>query len=73
MKTFLRADLREQGEYLLTQSEVQKIHNRASVFLQTTKTRKAIHITMITPYGLQLNQYANEIQSQIVLDDLFEH
>lgn len=62
-----------QGEYLLTQSEVQKIHNRMGVFLQTTKTRKAIHITMITPYGLQLNQYANEIQSQIVLDDLFEH
>lgn len=61
-----------QGDYMLDYSEVQKLNNRLSAFLRETKTRKAIHITMITPYGLQQNQYANEIQSQIVLDNLFE-
>lgn len=61
-----------QGEYVLNHSEIQKLNNRLNAFAQSTKTRKAIHITMITPYGLQQNQYANDISVQLTMDHLFE-
>lgn len=30
-----------------------------------------MHITMVTTYGVRHNEYFNDIQSQVTLDDLF--
>ena len=41
------------------------------VFRAVSKTRKAVHLTMVTSVGLVRNAYANQVQSEVTLDDLF--
>ena len=40
-------------------------------FIKGTGTRKAIHLTIVTPYGMVPNSYAGDIQSEVIADDLF--
>lgn len=40
-------------------------------FIRATKNRKAIHLTMITAYGLLRNTYAGEVQCEVTADELF--
>ena len=35
------------------------------------KEKKAIHLTMLTPFGISQNEYSSDVNSEIVLDDLF--
>jgi len=49
----------------------QDLQKKRMAFLEETSTRKAIHITMITTYGLNDKGHRASIQSDIVLDDLF--
>ena len=48
------------------------LRKKAFDFVHVTKTRDAIHLTMVTPYGLVWNEYAGEIQSQITVEDLMK-
>ena len=57
--------------YELTEKDISDLERKKDVFLAETGTRKSIHVTMITANGLVHNAYRNEIQSEIVLDDLF--
>jgi hypothetical protein len=57
--------------YMLTENDVESFERKKEVFLQETKKRKSIHLTMITANGLAHNAYRNEIQAEIILDDLF--
>lgn len=45
---------------------------RISTFRRATGTKKAVHLTMITTYGVQPGGYADDIQSQVTMDDLFQ-
>ena len=45
-------------------------HKRAA-FQEELKTLKALHLTMITPYGVKHNQYWGHIQSEVTINDLF--
>ena len=47
------------------------LHNKRATFLAETGTRKAIHITFISTYGLSDKGYTASIQSEVTLDDLF--
>lgn len=47
------------------------LQNGKARFIEETNTRKAVHITMVTTYGVRHNEYFNDIQSQVTLDDLF--
>ena len=49
----------------------QNLQNKRMVFLAESGTRKAIHITMVTTYGVTDKGYRSSIQSQVTLDDLF--
>lgn len=40
-------------------------------FVRETQTRKAVHTTMITTYGVKKNMYVDDYQSEVMLDDLF--
>ena len=40
-------------------------------FFRETQTHKAVHTTMITPYGVKKNMYVDDYQSEVMLDDLF--
>ena len=55
----------------LTARDDQELQNRRMAFLAETGTRKAIHITMVTSFGLAENGYRASVQSEVTLDDLF--
>lgn len=46
--------------------------NRMDLFKAQTKTRKALHLVMITPYGLKSNLYQGIVQNEITLEDLMK-
>jgi predicted AAA+ superfamily ATPase len=47
------------------------LRNKRGVFEAETKTRKGVHLTMVSPYGLLRNSHSGVIQSQVTMDDLF--
>jgi len=50
----------------------ENLRNKRAAFKRETKTKKAIHLTMITTYGVKHNEYWGNIQSEVVMDDLFD-
>ena len=60
------------SQYELTKSEYDKLQNRINRFRGETKTKKGVILTMITTEDLLPNKYANDIDSQITLNDLFD-
>ena len=61
------------GEFTITKEINDNLRKKRSVFIEETKTRKTIHTTMVTTYGVVHNAYWNNIQSEVLLDDLFEY
>lgn len=59
--------------YELTRDYDLHLLERREEFRRQTRTRKALHLTMITTYGLKHNAYRNDIQSEVTMDDLFVH
>ena len=47
------------------------LSRKAATFAGVTKTRKALHQTIVTANGLMRNGYSGRIQSEVTLDDLF--
>ena len=60
-----------QAEYELTEKYDRELRSKVEVFRTRTKTRKGVSLVMITSYGLKRNAWANGIQSQVTMDDLF--
>lgn len=61
-----------QSEYSIDKAYDLVLRNKKAAFLAETKTRKAVHTTMITTYGLKRNMYQAGIPFEVRLDDLFE-
>jgi hypothetical protein len=57
--------------HLIDKRESEDLQRRIQVFADETKTRKALHLTMVTPYGLASGSYSGAVQSQVTMDDLF--
>ena len=60
------------GAYDLTPAECEKLLHRRDVFIAVTGTRKSVHLTMVTSFGVKPNAYAGSIQSFVTLDDLYQ-
>lgn len=45
---------------------------KLAVFSSVTHTRKAVHLTMATPFGILRNAHSGRVQSEITLNDLFK-
>jgi len=58
-------------EYTITKDYAQKLIDRMELFRRVTKTKKALHLTMITSLGLKHNNNSECVQSEITLNDLF--
>ena len=56
----------------LTAKDDQDLQNKRMAFYAETGTRKAVHITMVTTYGVTEKGYRASVQSQVVLDDLYK-
>ena len=60
-----------QSEFEITKQYDARLRERAEIFRAATKTRKALHQTFVTTYGLKKNMYSGNVQSEVMLDDLF--
>ena len=59
--------------HMITKAEATELERKKSVFISETGTKSAVHITMVTTWGLEKKGYSSIAQSEIVLDDLFKH
>jgi hypothetical protein len=59
------------AEYAISVSEEKQLRNRIAVFERETRTKKALHLTMITTYGIVQNSHAGIVSSEVTLDKLF--
>jgi AAA+ ATPase superfamily predicted ATPase len=59
-------------KFVIDKKYEQNLRNKREAFLQETKTRKTLHLTMVTTYGVKQNEYSGIIQSEIKMNDLFE-
>ncbi len=59
------------AEFIIDKKYDLNLRNKKDAFIRESKTRKAVHITLITTYGIKLNEYAGLVQSEVKMDDLF--
>ena len=59
------------SEYAIDAEYEQKLRNKKSAFIDTTNTRKAVHLTMVTTFGIKVNAHSGIVQNEITLEDLF--
>lgn len=52
---------------------IDHMNSRLESFRNATHTNKALHLTMVTTYGVKPGLYSGLIQSEVTMDDLFEH
>ena len=58
------------GPYEIDRAYDLALRSKIEVFRNETKTRKALHLTMITTYGLKPGKYSGLAQSDINMDEL---
>ena len=49
-----------------------ELRNKIGVFKTETQTKKSVFLTMLTTFGLQVNRYSGNVQSDLDMDVLFE-
>lgn len=59
------------GEYVIDANYEMNLRNKIETFRRESHTRNALHLTMITTYGIKRNSHSGIVQSEVVLDDLF--
>jgi len=59
------------AEYSITVKEEAQLRNKIVAFESETGTKKAVHLTMVTTFGITKNSHAGVVQSEVVLDDLY--
>ena len=58
-------------EYLVTKEIDESLRRKRSDYQIGTKTKNAIQLTLVTPYGVIPNSYSNNLDSVLTTDDLF--
>ena len=58
-------------KYVLTAKDNEAMHAKKEALARNVSARKSIHITYVTSFGLAHNDYWNNVQYEITLDDLF--
>jgi AAA+ ATPase superfamily predicted ATPase len=59
-------------QYAITQEYEENLRNKIAVYRAETKTKNAIHLLMLTTFGIAKNKYAGIMQKELILNDLFE-
>lgn len=59
------------SEYAIDAEYERKLRNKKSAFIDATNTRKAVHLTMVTTFGIKANAHSGIVQNEITLEDLF--
>lgn len=61
-----------ESEFSITKKYDSDLRKKIATFIEETKTRKSVHLTFISTYGLKRNIYSGIAQSEVILSDLFE-
>ena len=56
--------------FVVDQQMDRELRSKVEAFKRGTGTRKAIHLTLVSPYGLKQNKYASVFQSSVTMDEL---
>jgi AAA+ ATPase superfamily predicted ATPase len=57
--------------YSLRADEAEKLRARITAFRRETKTKRAVHLVMVSTYGMVYGKHSGDVQAQVTLDDLF--
>ncbi|MBO7686023.1 MAG: ATP-binding protein, partial [Kiritimatiellae bacterium] len=60
-----------EGMHAITKQEAADVQRKKFALKDETATKKAVYVTYVTTEGLKRNSYANDVQSEVTLDDLF--
>ena len=58
-------------KYTITKTEDEKLRERIEAYRQEILPRKAIHLLMLTTFGVKQNKYSGIVQNEVMLEDLF--
>lgn len=58
-------------EYLIDKALDENLRHKSACLSEVSKSCMAIHLTLITPFGLKPNMYQFSVQQVIAIDDLF--
>ena len=59
-------------EYEISAQEHDKMLHRRSAYVKDMKFNGSAFLTLVSPHGAKKNEYWNDIQSEVTLDDLFK-
>lgn len=59
------------SDFTVTKAFDKKLREKVADFARVTHTRDAIHLTLVTTYGLEKNTYFGAFQSVVTTSDLF--
>lgn len=59
-------------DFTITKSYDKDLRHKMTLFAEETRSRKALHLTIVTTYGLHRNEYSGKVQNVITMDDLFK-
>lgn len=59
------------GEYTIDKDYEKLLRRKVERFRECSDTKKALELTLITPYGVKENMYSSVVQSQVTMDDFF--
>ncbi len=59
------------AEYEITKSDYDNLDNKIETFIQQSKTRKSVMLTMVTSFGVKENKFSGRIQRQVTMEQLF--
>ena len=59
------------GEYAITEEECTRMKHRRQAYIEDEGFKGSVFLTVVTPHGTVHNAQWNDIQSEVILDDLF--
>ena len=59
-------------EYLITKADDDALRRKRSDYKRVTKSKDALYVTLVSPYGVIRNTYAGNVDSVVTGDDLFQ-
>lgn len=60
-------------EYSITKQYAVNLRHKMKDFAEKERVRKAIHLVMITTYGVKKNEYYNMVQNEVTMKDFFDN
>ncbi len=58
--------------FAINKSYAANLNNKIQVFKEEVKNRKAVHLTMITTFGVKQNSYSHIVHRDLTMDILFD-